>query len=34
MKHPHVWLLHDDMYEHLVYDEFKFFSPAQVEPGL
>jgi aspartate aminotransferase len=34
MKHPHVWLLTDDMYEHLVYDEFKFFSPAQVEPGL
>jgi len=34
MKHPHVWLLSDDMYEHLVYDEFKFFSPAQVEPGL
>jgi aspartate aminotransferase len=34
MKHPHVWLLTDDMYEHLVYDDFKFFSPAQVEPGL
>jgi aspartate aminotransferase len=34
MRHPHVWLLTDDMYEHLVYDEFKFFSPAQVEPGL
>jgi aspartate aminotransferase len=34
MKHPHVWLLTDDMYEHLVYDEFEFFSPAQVEPGL
>lgn len=34
MKHPHVWMLSDDMYEHLVYDDFKFFSPAQVEPGL
>ena len=34
MKHPHVWLLTDDMYEHLVYDDFMFFSPAQVEPGL
>jgi len=34
MKHPHVWTLSDDMYEHLVYDDFKFFSPAQVEPGL
>jgi aspartate aminotransferase len=34
MKHPHVWLLTDDMYEHLVYDEFAFFSPVQVEPGL
>ena len=34
MKHPHVWLLTDDMYEHLVYDDFEFFSPAQVEPSL
>jgi aspartate aminotransferase len=34
MRHPQVWLLTDDMYEHLVYDDFKFFSPAQVEPGL
>ena len=34
MKHKHVWLLTDDMYEHLVYDDFKFFSPAQVEPAL
>jgi aspartate aminotransferase len=33
-RHPHVWVLSDDMYEHLVYDDFKFFSPAQVEPGL
>ena len=34
VKHPHVWLLTDDMYEHLVYDDFKFYSPAQVEPSL
>jgi aspartate aminotransferase len=34
MKHPQVWLLTDDMYEHLVYDDFKFWSPAQVEPAL
>ena len=34
MKHPHVWIMSDDMYEHLVFDDFKFASPAQVEPGL
>jgi len=34
MKHSHVWLLSDDIYEHLVYDDFAFHSPAQVEPGL
>ena len=34
MKHPHVWVMTDDMYEHLVYDDFKFTTPAQVEPGL
>jgi aspartate aminotransferase len=34
MRHPHVWLLTDDMYEHLVYDDFEFFTPAQVEPSL
>jgi len=34
MKHPHVWLLTDDMYEKLIYDGLEFFSPAQVEPGL
>ena len=34
MKHPHVWVLSDDMYEHLVYGEFEFTTPAQVEPGL
>jgi aspartate aminotransferase len=34
MRHPHVWVMTDDMYEHLVYDEFKFCTPAEVEPGL
>ena len=34
MKHPHVWVMTDDMYEHLVYDGFEFATPAQVEPGL
>lgn len=34
MKHPHVWVLTDDMYEHLTYDGFKFATPAEVEPGL
>ena len=34
LKHPHVWVITDDMYEHLVYDDFKFFTPAQVEPKL
>ena len=31
---PHVWVLTDDMYEHLLYDGLKFFTPAQVEPAL
>jgi len=34
VRHEHVWVLTDDMYEHLVYDGFKFTSPAQVEPKL
>jgi aspartate aminotransferase len=34
VKHPHVWVLTDDMYEHLVYDEFTFTTPAQIEPRL
>lgn len=34
MRHPHVWVMTDDMYEHLVYDDFEFCTPAQVEPGL
>jgi aspartate aminotransferase len=34
LKHPHVWIMSDDMYEHLVYDDFTFVTPAQVEPEL
>ena len=34
MKHRHVWLLTDDMYEHLLYDGMTFCTPAQVEPAL
>ncbi len=34
VKHPHVHVLSDDMYEHLVYDDFEFWSPAQIEPKL
>jgi aspartate aminotransferase len=34
MRHPHVWVMTDDMYEHLVYGDFTFTTPAEVEPGL
>ncbi len=34
VKHPHVWIMSDDMYEHIVYDGFKFATPAQVDPSL
>jgi aspartate aminotransferase len=34
MRHPHVWLLTDDMYEHLLYTDTPFVTPAEVEPGL
>ena len=34
VRHPHVHIMSDDMYEHLVYDDFKFYSPAQLEPAL
>jgi aspartate aminotransferase len=34
MRHPHVWVMTDDMYEHLVFDDFEFTTPAQVEPRL
>ncbi|MBT3332664.1 MAG: pyridoxal phosphate-dependent aminotransferase [Rhodospirillaceae bacterium] len=34
MRHPQVWVMTDDMYEHLVYDDFTFATPAEVEPAL
>ena len=34
LRHPHVWVLSDDIYEHLVYDGFRFATIAQVEPRL
>ena len=34
VRHQHVHIMSDDMYEHLVYDDFAFFSPAQLEPRL
>ncbi len=34
MRHPQVWIMSDDMYEHLVFDDFDFTTPAQIEPGL
>ncbi|MFQ6550439.1 pyridoxal phosphate-dependent aminotransferase [Aestuariibius sp. 2305UL40-4] len=34
LKHPQVWVMTDDMYEHLTYDNYVFATPAQVEPQL
>lgn len=34
LRHPQVWVMTDDMYEHLAYDNFQFCTPAQVEPKL
>lgn len=34
LKHPHVWVMTDDIYEHLVYDGFEFANIVQVEPKL
>ena len=34
LRHPHVWVMTDDMYEHLAYDGWEFSTPAQVEPRL
>ncbi|MBW8267893.1 pyridoxal phosphate-dependent aminotransferase [Caldovatus aquaticus] len=34
LRHPHVWVLSDDMYEHLIYDGFGFCTIAEVEPRL
>jgi aspartate aminotransferase len=34
LRHPHVWVMTDDMYEHLSYAPFEFCTPAEVEPQL
>jgi aspartate aminotransferase len=34
LRHPHVWILSDDIYEHLTYGDFVFTTPAQIEPQL
>ena len=34
MKHPHVWLMTDDIYEHLTYGDYKFHTAVEVEPNL
>ena len=34
LRHPHVWILTDDMYEHIAFDGFTFCTPAQIEPAL
>lgn len=34
LRHAHVWVLTDDIYEHLIYDGHVFATPAEVEPGL
>ena len=34
VRHPHVWILTDDMYEHLTYGDFVFTTPAQIESNL
>jgi aspartate aminotransferase len=34
MRHPHVWVMTDDMYEHVIYDDFEFSTPVEIEPAL
>jgi len=34
LKHDHVWIMTDDMYEHVIYDDFRYTTIAQVEPRL
>ncbi|MBL4720386.1 MAG: pyridoxal phosphate-dependent aminotransferase [Alphaproteobacteria bacterium] len=34
LRHPHVWVFTDDIYEHIVYDDFKFATIAEVVPEL
>jgi len=33
-RHPQVWLMVDDMYEHIVYDDFRFVTPVALDPSL
>ena len=34
LRHPDVWVMTDDMYEHIIYDGFEFSTPAEIEPAL
>lgn len=34
LRHPQVWVMTDDIYEHVIYDDFRFTTIAQVEPRL
>jgi aspartate aminotransferase len=34
MRHPKIWIITDDIYEHIVFDDFAFVTPANLEPGL
>ena len=34
LKHQNVWIFSDDIYEHIVYDKFQFYTPVAVEPKL
>lgn len=34
LRHPHVWVMTDDIYEHILYDNRRFYTIAQVEPAL
>jgi aspartate aminotransferase len=34
LRHPNVWIMTDDIYEHILYDGRRFFTIAQVEPAL
>jgi aspartate aminotransferase len=34
LRHPDIWVMTDDIYEHVIYDDFQFSTLAQIEPGL
>jgi len=34
VRHKHVWILTDDIYEHITYDDFEFTTPVEIEPSL